>query len=70
MSNEARRDRRNYLRKAIREAERQRAEHRERHPADHMGDHDFSWSIGQMARELAGIGGGHWTRKDFLTRTD
>jgi len=41
MSNEERRARRNYLRKAIAEAERQRAEHMQRFPADTSGNHDF-----------------------------
>jgi len=70
MSNEERRDRRNYLRKAIAAAERHRAEHREKHPGDHRGDHDFGKSIGLMARELQGIGGGHPSHPRFLTRTD
>jgi hypothetical protein len=70
MSNSDRRERRNYLRKAIAEAERQRAEHREKYPGDHRGDHDHGKHIGLMARELAGIGGGHWTDKNFLTRKD
>jgi len=41
MSNEERRARRNYLRKAIKEAERQRAKHMQRFPADTSGNHDF-----------------------------
>jgi hypothetical protein len=70
MSNDDRRVRRNYLRKAIAEAERQRAEHMARHPADNSANHDFGKHIGLMARELAGIGGGHWTDRNFLTRKD
>jgi hypothetical protein len=70
MSNDDRRERRNYLRKAITEAERVRAVHRALHPGDHRGDHDHAKHIGLMARELTGIGGGHWTHPNFLTRKD
>jgi hypothetical protein len=70
MSNSDRRERRNYLRKAITAAEAERAAHREKHSGDSRGDHDHAKHIGLMARELAGIGGGHWTDKNFLTRKD
>ena len=70
MSNEERRARRNYLRKAIAEAERQRAEHMQRFPADTSGNHDFGKHIGLLARELRGIGGGDLRDNRALDRTD